>query len=231
MSLDLFKKGFLTSNMLKVIAMVTMLIDHVGVHLFPTEISFRIVGRLAMPIFAYLIAEGCRYTKNKPRHFSEVFLLGAFCQTVMFIGGETKLNILMTFSVSILLIYITDIAMKDKRFLALPIVLVPLLYPTVTMILPRIGVAFDYGYFGIILPLLAFVPKKKILKVAAFAVGLVLLSRVSGKIQFYSLFALIPIFFYNGERGKFGFKYAFYIFYPLHLFVIFVIKYIMGMLS
>lgn len=229
MSLEFFKKGFLTSNMLKVIAMITMLIDHVGVHLFPTEISFRIVGRLAMPIFAYLIAEGCRYTKNKPRHFLEVFLLGVFCQIFMLAYGEAKFNILLTFSVSILLIYITDIAMKDKRLLALPIVLVPLLYPTVTMILPKVGVTFDYDYFGIILPLFAFVPNKKILKTISFAVGLALLCLFSGHIQLYSLFALIPIFFYNGERGKFKFKYAFYIFYPLHILIIFAIKAVLEM--
>lgn len=231
MSLKLFKRGFLTSNMLKVIAMVTMLIDHVGFHLFPTEISFRIIGRLAMPIFAYLIAEGCRYTKNKPRHFLEVFLLGVFCQTFMFAFGQTKFNILITFSVSILLIYITDIAIKNKYFLPIPIILVILLYPTVTMILPKLGVGFDYGYFGMILPLFAFVPSKKILKTLSFAVGLALLCRFSGRVQLYSLLALIPIFFYNGERGKFGFKYAFYIFYPLHILIIYAIKHIMEMLS
>ena len=224
MSLSLFKKGFLTSNMLKVIAMVSMFIDHAGIHLFDYYRPMRIIGRLAMPIFAYLIAEGCHYTKNKSRHFFEIFLLGAFCQTVMFIGGKTKLNILLTFSVSIILIYITEYAMKNKRFIPLPIILVGLLYIAVTKIFPPMGITFDYGFFGILLPLFAFIPKKKGLKFIAFALGLLFLCRVSSRLQLYSLFALIPIFFYNGERGKFKFKYAFYIFYPLHLFVIYAIK-------
>ena len=229
MNLEFSKKGFLTSNMLKVIAMVTMLVDHLGVYLFDDYVTMRIIGRLAMPIFAFLIAEGCTYTKNRLRHFFEIFLLGVFCQSFMFAYGETKLNILLTFSVSILLIYLTDIAMENRWLIPLPIILVGSLYILVNKILYPMGIAFDYGFFGIILPLAAFVPKNKWLKLISFALVLALLCRVSGRLQLYSLLALIPLCFYNGERGKFRFKYAFYIFYPLHILVILAIKHFMGM--
>ncbi len=231
MSTDFLKKGFLTSNMLKLIAIVTMAIDHVGLELCGNFLPMRLIGRLAMPIFAFLIAEGCRYTKNKRRHFFEVFLLGVFCQAVSFAGGRVKLNILLTFSVSILLIYITELAMRDKRFIPVPIILVGGLYIALTKILSPLGIGFDYGFFGIILPVLTFIPKNKWLKFIAFAFGLVILCRFAGRFQIYSMFALIPVFFYNGERGKFKFKYAFYVFYPLHLFIIFAIKQIMEILS
>ena len=54
----------LTNNQLKLIALVTMTLDHIGVVLFPQAQWLRIVGRLAFPIFAYMIAEGCRHTAN-----------------------------------------------------------------------------------------------------------------------------------------------------------------------
>ena len=58
-----------SSSTLKLLACLFMLIDHAGLLLFPRYKIFRIIGRLAFPIFAYLIAEGCRYTRNKLKHF------------------------------------------------------------------------------------------------------------------------------------------------------------------
>lgn len=70
----------LTGNELKIIAAFAMLIDHIGLIFFPTEQAFRIVGRLAFPIFAFMIAEGCEYTKHKLRYFLTVAVLAAVCQ-------------------------------------------------------------------------------------------------------------------------------------------------------
>ena len=77
-------RGFLNGNHLKLIAAFTMLLDHAGILLFPRVQLFRILGRLAYPIYAYMIAEGCRYTKNKLRYFLMVFGLGAACQIVYY---------------------------------------------------------------------------------------------------------------------------------------------------
>ena len=67
------KKIGLTNNQLKIIAMISMLIDHIGLQMFPDLLIFRIIGRLAFPIFAYMIAEGCFYTKNKPDRIKPVW--------------------------------------------------------------------------------------------------------------------------------------------------------------
>ena len=67
------KQGVLNGNHLKLIAVFTMLLDHVGILLFPQIRLLRILGRLAYPIFAFMIAEGCRYTKNKLRYFYGVW--------------------------------------------------------------------------------------------------------------------------------------------------------------
>lgn len=56
----------MNTDMLKLIAMLTMLVDHIGLLFFPEIMAFRIVGRIAMPLFAYGIAQGyqnhCRFT-------------------------------------------------------------------------------------------------------------------------------------------------------------------------
>ena len=57
----------LSGNQLKLIALITMTVDHMGLILFDQFILLRIVGRLAFPIFAWMIAEGCRHTRRMGR--------------------------------------------------------------------------------------------------------------------------------------------------------------------
>ena len=91
-------------SILKIIAAVTMLIDHAGLILFPEQHWMRIVGRIAFPLFAYCIAEGYRYTRHRLRYFLQIFLLGIGCQIVYYIAErDWYLGILLTFSLSILL--------------------------------------------------------------------------------------------------------------------------------
>ena len=73
---------FLTGNALKLLAALFMTIDHIGVVLFPRVLILRIIGRLALPIFAYMIAEGCKYTRNKKKYFGMIFILATLCQIV-----------------------------------------------------------------------------------------------------------------------------------------------------
>jgi hypothetical protein len=54
--------------MLKLIAAVIMLIDHIGFVIFPEHIVFRLIGRLAMPIFAYSIALGFTKTRSYKKY-------------------------------------------------------------------------------------------------------------------------------------------------------------------
>ena len=77
------KKG-LTGNQLKLIALITMTVDHIGMILFPSRLLFRVVGRLAFPIFAYMIAEGCLYTRSIWRYAGTLAAVAALCQSVYF---------------------------------------------------------------------------------------------------------------------------------------------------
>ena len=98
--------GLLSGNMLKIIAAISMTLDHIGVIFFPQSFLLRCLGRLALPIFSFMIAEGCRYTRHRLRYFLGIFLLGTGCQLVYYlVSRSTYLNVLLAFSLSILMIY------------------------------------------------------------------------------------------------------------------------------
>lgn len=216
-------KGLLTGNQLKIIALVLMTVDHVGMILFPGEIIFRIIGRLAMPVFAYMIAEGCYYTKNRKRYLGLMTGLALICQMVSYLAVHSLYQcILVTFSLSIMLIYLLDMALKKRNglyFLFFFIVLMMVF--VVTELIPRrfseSGFRIDYDFWGVLLPLLIYFARTRRGKLGMSAIGVTVLSLVFGGIQWYSLFALILLALYNGKRGKWNLKYLFYFYYPLHI--------------
>lgn len=214
----------LCGNLLKLIAAVAMVTDHAGLMFFPQHPVFRIIGRLAFPIFAFMIAEGCHYTKNRLRYFLSVFLLGAICQSVYyFFCGDTYLNILLTFSCSIPLIYLLQLWKSRKK----AVWMLPFAAATAFLFVLSRYLTIDYGFWGILVPVFASLcyPRRgealenrhHYLRVALTGVGLLLLASVSGGVQYYSLLTLPLLLLYSGKRGKRNFKYAFYLFYPLHL--------------
>ena len=88
---------FLSGNSLKIFAAVAMVIDHVGLLFFPENFIFRKIGRLSFPIFAFLLAEGCKYTRNKLKHFLLLFGLTVICQVFYYVfAGDTYLSVLVT---------------------------------------------------------------------------------------------------------------------------------------
>ena len=236
----------LNGNVLKIIAAISMLVDHIGVIFFPTVIALRIIGRFAFPIFAYMIAEGCNYTKNKLRYFLNVFVLGVGCQLVYSLyGGDEMMGILITFSISILVIYAMQYMKKllfSEKVGAFGQAL------SVFVFIAAVAAAYvlneifyiDYGFWGCMAPVFASVfrvPRemslpylekldKHVLHVSLFGVGLAILSFAIAGTQPYALFALPLLFIYSGKRGKLNMKYFFYIFYPLHLAVLELINYI-----
>ena len=225
------KKFGLTNNQLKIIAMISMLIDHIGVQIYPNLLILRIIGRLAFPIFAYMIAEGCYYTKHKAKYFFMIFGLGMICQLVFyFFMGSLYQGILMTFSLSIICIYAIDYFFKERSWKSLSLMLfVVLSVVFLSVILPTISTKtdfeFDYCSLGVLLPILIYFSKNKVQKLLFTATIMCLLSYVYFSYQLYSLLALPLLLLYNGERGKYKLKYLFYIFYPAHLVIIYFLSF------
>ena len=229
----------LSASTLKIIACILMVIDHVGVILLPHLLILRVIGRLSYPIFAYLLAEGCRYTRNKKKRFLLVFGLAMICElATVVVMGAPEGGILVNFSLAILLIYEVQAikrAMAQKRpgrafgLLALFLLSLAAVYGFVEFVL-----YVDYGFWGVLIPVWASIPDYKEgeapailakisnrpVKFAFFSGGLLLLCVSRGlltDIQSFSLLALPLIALYNGRPGRKGLKYGFYIFYPAHL--------------
>ena len=209
----------LSGNALKILAAVTMTIDHIGMLFFPTQMLWRMIGRLAMPIFAFMIAEGCHYTRSKLRYFLMVLGLGVLCQTVyVVVANDWYLCMPISFAMSILLCWALELTMKKRSLLygaalALGIAGVYLLTERMRL---------DYGFWGCMLAVFSYLPRvvkpqDRGLPVLFLGIGLVLLSCHSSVWQWYSLLALPVLLLYSGKRGKWKMKYFFYIFYPAHL--------------
>ena len=220
----------LTGNQLKILALIFMTADHIGYMLLPQLVFLRCIGRLAMPIFAWMIAEGCRYTKNRVRYFGMIFAVGLLCQIVFLVFMQSLyMCVLITFSMSVLLIFAIDYVLQKKKFLSILLlcaVLAGVCYVCLFLPgrLPGTDFYIDYGICGVILPVAIYIAKTKKQKLlAAFGV-LILLVLSNGPIQWFALLALPLLAMYNGRRGKIKMKYLFYIYYPLHLAAIYGIS-------
>jgi len=225
------KKFGLTNNQLKIIAMVSMLFDHVGKELLPQYPFLQIIGRLAFPIFAYMIAEGCFYTKNKIKYFLTIFILGTGCQIVYMVAEQSFYqNVLITFSLSIALIFSLENfrAKKEKIsgiILFFTVVIVVALTIALPVFLEEYGFQVDYGIYGVLLPVAVFYGKGKERKLVYTTGVLALLAHsFGGGIQWFSLLSVPILALYNQKRGKYNIKPLFYIFYPAHLVVIYFIS-------
>ena len=236
----------LSGNALKLIAAVSMLLDHIGLLFFPSYGIFRIFGRLALPIFAFMIAESAKYTRNKKRHFFTMFSLAAVCQAVYYIfdSGSLYMCILVTFSISTLLIYALQNFKRtlfSKNADTFDKVLSGAIFfggILATFVLNSL-ITIDYGFIGCILPVSVSLfdfkdidaPEKyKKLdrleyKLICFAVPLValIISNMMRQVfiipytQMFSLLSIPLLLLYSGKRGTPKLKYFFYIFYPVHL--------------
>lgn len=230
----------LSGNTLKIIAALSMLIDHIGVILLPDADILRIIGRISFPIYAFMIAEGCEYTKNKLRYFLSIFVLGVACQIVYYIyDGGTDMGILITFSLSILAIYAMQylkkalLADRNCRSKLCAAIFVFLAVITGVYLLNRYFY-IDYGFWGCMTPVFASVFRRtgseslpylerldsSTVHVLMLGLGLIILSYVTGGTQPYSLFAIPLLLLYSGKRGNRKMKSFFYIFYPAHLVIV-----------
>lgn len=218
--------GFLSGNQLKLIAMVAMTCDHIGVALFPGCTILRIIGRLAFPIFAWMIAEGCSYTRNRRKYLLQMAALALICQLVYFFAmGSLYMCVLVTFSLSICLIYLLDYAKRNTSPIGWAVAACGVLAAWfVSEMLPDLlsgtDYRIDYRLPGILLPVLIWLGRTKTEKLLLCGLGLLWLALTFGHLQWYGFAALLLLALYSGKRGKWKMKYLFYIYYPAHLVLI-----------
>ena len=216
------EKAGLTGNQLKILAMIFMTCDHVGFQLFPQFPILRILGRLALPIYAYMIAEGCRHTRDRKKYLLRLAALALVCQIVYFFAmGSLYQCILVTFSLSVCLIWLYE-SKRNHFFWGL--LAAWFLCQVVPDLLPHTDFYIDYGIWGVLLPVAIYLAHSHRHKLLAAAILLTGLALDFGGVQWLGLLALLPLSLYDGTRGKAPIKWLFYLYYPLHLVAIYGIS-------
>lgn len=225
------KYKILSGSVLKLIAIITMLIDHIGSHLMDNSlvlfslgrysISLRsltlLAGRIAFPLFCFLLIEGFLHTRNRLRYGLNLFIFALISEipwnlehnnTFLLTGSQ---NVFFT----LLLGYLALCAvtkLTSRPFLQLIAIL--------ALSVISIYLRADYGLSGFLFIVFLYALREhEVLRLLPSF----LLSQT-----WFVMAAFIPITLYNGKRGFIKgnvMKYAFYIFYPAHIFVIYLLKY------
>ncbi len=234
----------MTSFVLKIIAMITMFIDHFGLAIFKYTTHMNVIGRIAFPIFAFQITQGYEHTKNLKKYFFRLFIFALISQIpfMLFSSIFTKefgLNIFFTLMVGLFVIFIYDKICNSSH----PLVvnrfadsfikhLLAIMIAILLGILAQVC-KFDYGFFGIAIILLFYILKdNKLLMAICFSLACIIKYAINIGLYGYHylyillcLFTILPIVFiclYNKKQGK-KVKYLLYFFYPVHLLVLYLI--------
>lgn len=203
---------------LKIFAIISMFIDHLGNVFFPEQLLFRAIGRISFPIFAFQTGIGFKHTKSKEKHIL-LLLLFALISQIPFLfvtnihASNSSLNIFFTFAFALTIIYSLE---KIKHYvIKIPLALIIFLIAFLLKV--------DYGVLGILLTVcLYFFNNNKIgtlFIIFAFTILHYLLKGVP--LQILGIFSLIFILNFNGKKGP-NAKWLFYIFYPLHMLILFI---------
>ena len=212
----------MSSLTLKIIAVVTMLVDHIGFLFFPEQAIFRIIGRVAFPLFAFLIAEGFLKTKDVKEYLKRLSIFAVISQAPFFfferLAGEINLNLNILFTLALGVLALIFLAKVKNIFVK------------VIGVLGFLAIAhfggFSYGIYGIlsILGSYLFLKNRKAgivtLSVLPLLENVRLFLMNIFFLQFFAMFSLIPIYFYNGKQGPKISRWLFYWFYPVHMAVL-----------
>lgn len=215
----------MTSFILKIIAVSSMLIDHSGYLIFNGFSFMNYIGRLAFPIFAFLITEGFIHTSNLKKYFLRLLIFALISQLpyMLLFPGNFSLNILFTLALGLLALTVHN-KLENK--------LLGILFVIFSAILAHF-LYFDYGWFGITIIYIFYIFKKEKIYMNIFFIFTTFINYIyyfakTPRIEYLLIFlfctlSLIPINLYNGKKGK-NIKYFLYVFYPLHLIVLYLIK-------
>ena len=230
------KGKILPQEALKLIACITMLIDHFGYAIVPylpvpyrVELYYacRIIGRLAFPIYCFLLAEGMQRTRNPQNYILRLgigILLAELPFDILFEGGISWAyqSVMVTLTLGAVMLLCMRRIQKNwlKGLLVLPFILAAELAKC------------DYGGWGIaMIATFALFDTGPVKFVAILLINLMMPSAaisvlgIPVSVQLFAMVAMIPIFLYSGKKLTCNpvVQWAFYLYYPLHLLLLWVI--------
>ena len=214
-------------GLIKLVAILTMMVDHMGVVFFPGQLWLRVVGRIAFPLFCFMLVEGFFHTKNKWRYLYRLVifaLISEFPFDLVNRGSSIweQQSVMVTLSISLLVLILMD----KIRNSSIPATLRGMLQfvPVAAGAVLAYFAKTDYSFKGVLViaALYLIYPLFQIERVAYILTGGILffwewMNKVS---RVFASLAFIPLFFYNGQKGRSA-KWLFYLFYPVHLLLIY----------
>ena len=217
------KRG-LDMTTLKMIAAVSMLIDHIGCIFFPRQYWLRGIGRLAMPIYCFGISEGLAYSSDRKKYLLRMGLFSLISEVpfdLAFNGGPEiySQNVILTFFCAIAGIILYE---KLRSMSSSPLFTILAVAGAAAFAAAARFLRTDYGEFGVILVYVLYFTRR-FPDYRLLAAALTVCICCWKDYEMVCLPAFLILNFYNGEKGK-DLKYFFYYFYPFHLFVLALIN-------
>lgn len=225
----------LSGSSLKLIAVITMLIDHIGAavlarglvmglwspELYGVYSAMRIIGRVAFPIYCFLLVEGFEHTRDRKKYALRLLLFAIISEVPFDLAFKSKVlefsyqNVFFTLFIGLITIMVIRVVEEKQEWQ-------PWLKTTAIIAIGLAGMAIayllktDYDAMGVMCILALYLFRRtRGLQILAGCITF-------GSFELPALVAFIPIAFYNGKRG-WNIKYFFYVFYPLHLLVLYLI--------
>ncbi len=212
----------LSNNQIKTIAMILMTIDHIG-YIFELDPIFRIIGRLSLSLFAFLIYQGFLQTRNIIKYFRRLFVFGFIIEILLLIINQfvsinnIPINIFMTLSFGLLGLMVLD--SKESVIFKIAGIFVLSFISEI--------MHFDYGWYGIILITSFYFTRYNMLipLIIHMIINYIDYYFFNYDIQYFALFSWLIIILYNGKLGnKMKHRSIMYFYYPVHLALLFTIK-------
>lgn len=236
----------ITGTGLKLIAVITMLIDHIGAsiirHMLITGSATadlysmtRAIGRMAFPIYCYLLVEGFIHTKNIKKYALRLFLVAVISEVAFdYAIHDSYLylehnNVLWTLLLGLGVLYCYSLVEKTGFGLEYQYILRIIIMFAGMLIAYLIKV--DYKYSGIccISVMYYLYSNDRFKRLFSVSFGILILTLMSSKLELYAYYILIPMYFYKGKRGADGkvIRAFFYLFYPIHLLILGIVTYLL----
>ncbi len=207
------------TNFLKLIAIISMFIDHAGYTLFSNNLIMRSIGRIAFPLFTFCIMIGYFNTKDLKKYIKRILMIGIISQPIyILLFNIYTPNTMFTLITELLLYYSLD----NKKWWYIPfLVVIPFL------------LKFDYSIIYLfIVPIFYYFRNNKVLLCISYItfyfsylLDFFITKNIFCCVTSCSIFALFFILIKTKTNFKIN-KYFFYLFYPLHLLILLIIKYI-----
>ena len=230
----------LNGKSLKLIAIITMLIDHIGLVIFYRALFLpanaaglsvasaylnayhvcRIIGRVAFPIFAFLLVEGLLHTHDKKKYAIRLGIFAAVSQVPYYLAicgdgiNYARLNVMVTLLIGVLMMW----GFEKTREKAAPNYALQAIIVAVACAAAYF-LDVDYGLTGVLVIAILYYFRYQLSYACILAAAALIIPDLS---ELPVILSFILIYFYNGKRGKQN-KYFFYVFYPAHLLVLYLI--------